>query len=53
MIEVGRYAAFVLPAYLVTGGAFVWMIIDTLVRARAWRRKVEALEAARKGEGPA
>jgi heme exporter protein D len=47
MIEAGHYAAFVWPAYLVTAGGFAWMIIDTLVRARAWRRKVEALEQAR------
>jgi heme exporter protein D len=51
LIEVGRYGAFVWPAYLITGGAFAWMIIDTLVRARAWRRKVETLEKAREPDG--
>jgi len=51
MIEAGRYAAFVWPAYLVTAAAFAWMIADTLARARSWRRKVEALEEARKVAG--
>jgi heme exporter protein D len=47
----GHYAAFVWPAYLITAAAFGWMIIDTLARARAWRRKVEELERAR-GKAP-
>ncbi len=47
VLEAGRYAAFVWPAYLVTGAAFVWMVVDTLARARSWRRKVEELEARR------
>jgi heme exporter protein D len=44
------YAAFVWPAYLITAAAFAWMIIDTLVRARTWRRKVEDLEAKRRSD---
>ena len=44
------YAAFVWPAYLITAAAFAWMIIDTLIRARIWRRKVKDLEAARRPE---
>jgi len=53
VIEAGRYAAFVWPAYLITAAAFAWMIIDTLVRARAWRRRVESLEAARRAAAAA
>jgi heme exporter protein D len=40
-----KYALFVWPAYAVTAVAFAWMVLDTLIRARAWRRRVEALEA--------
>jgi hypothetical protein len=29
--------------------AFAWMVVDTLVRARAWRRRVAQLEAMPKG----
>jgi heme exporter protein D len=36
-----KYAAFVWPAYGITALGFAWMIIDTLVRARAWRRRAE------------
>jgi heme exporter protein D len=39
-----RYAAFIWPAYGVTAVVFVWMVVDTLVRARGWRRRAERLE---------
>ena len=39
-----KYALFVWPAYALTALAFAWMVIDTLVRARAWRRRAERLE---------
>ncbi len=41
----GKYAAFVWPAYGVSLAAFVWMILDTVLRGRAARRAVERLEA--------
>ena len=44
-----KYALFVWPAYAVTALAFGWMVVDTLVRARTWRRRVAQLEAAPKG----
>jgi heme exporter protein D len=43
-----KYALFVWPAYAVTALAFAWMVVDTLLRARAWRRRVAQLEAAPK-----
>jgi heme exporter protein D len=49
LLHAGRYAAFIWPAYGVSAAAFAWMIIDTLARARRWRRRVEALEKARGG----
>jgi heme exporter protein D len=42
-----KYAVFVWPAYAVTAVVFVWMVADTLARARRWRRKAERLEAER------
>jgi heme exporter protein D len=41
-----KYAAFVWPAYGVTALVFAWMVIDTLVRARRWRRQAERQERA-------
>ncbi|HEY7901670.1 MAG TPA: heme exporter protein CcmD [Caulobacteraceae bacterium] len=43
----GRYAAFVIAAYAVSAAAFAWMIVDTLVRARRARCRLEKLESAR------
>lgn len=42
-----KYALFIWPAYAATALAFAWMVLDTLVRARAWRRRAERLEQAR------
>lgn len=39
-----KYAPYILSAYAVTALAFVWMVVDTLVRARNWRRRAEKLE---------
>jgi len=40
----GKYALFVWGAYGASLAAFVWMVVDTLVRARAAKRAVERLE---------
>ncbi|HTX51167.1 MAG TPA: heme exporter protein CcmD [Caulobacteraceae bacterium] len=39
-----KYAVFIWPAYAVTALGFVWMAADTLIRARRWKRRAEALE---------
>jgi heme exporter protein D len=39
-----RYAAFIWPAYGATALVFAWMIFDTLLRARVWRRRAERLQ---------
>ncbi len=44
---VDKYAAYIWPAYAVSAAAFVWMVADTLLRARRWRRRAERLEDAR------
>ncbi|HEX3919408.1 MAG TPA: heme exporter protein CcmD [Caulobacteraceae bacterium] len=43
-----KYAAFIVPAYAVSALVFVWMIADTWLRARHWRRRAEQLEKDRK-----
>jgi heme exporter protein D len=40
-----KYALFVWPAYAASALGFAWMVLDTLLRARAWRRRVLRLEA--------
>lgn len=43
----GAYGAFIWPAYAVTALAFVWMVADSLLAARRWRRDAERREAER------
>jgi heme exporter protein D len=50
MMFADKYAAFIWPAYGVSALGFVWMIVDSLLRARRWRRAAEALEAAKAAE---
>ncbi len=40
----GKYAAYIWPALGISLAIFVGMIIETLARARHWRRKVRELE---------
>lgn len=49
----GKYALFVLGAYAASAAAFLWMVVDTLVRARSARRTLERLESRprRPGDG--
>ena len=45
----GKYGPFIWPAYGLSLLAFAWMIADTLIRARRWRREAERLEKAGRG----
>lgn len=47
--EFGRYASYVWPAYAAPAAAFAWMTLDTLLRARRWRREAERRERERRG----
>ena len=38
-LDASPYAAFVWPAYAVTALAFVWMVADSLIRARRWKAR--------------
>ncbi|HSZ51464.1 MAG TPA: heme exporter protein CcmD [Caulobacteraceae bacterium] len=51
MLPGGKYAAFIWPAYAASVVAFAWMILDTLLRARHWRRRARDLEDDRRREG--
>jgi heme exporter protein D len=48
LMHVGPYAAFIFPAYALSAAALVWMVADSLLRARIWKARAEA---GRKGEG--
>jgi heme exporter protein D len=48
----GKYAVFVWSAYGVTAAASIALIVDTLVRARRWRRAAERGEREAKDEAP-
>ena len=36
-LDMGKYAIFVWPAYGVTALVLLWMVFDSLGRARRWR----------------
>ncbi len=49
----GRYAVYIWPAYAVSVLAFAWMILDTVLKSRRWRRRAQDLEREREGaSGP-
>ena len=40
-----QYAAFIIPAFVITAGVFIGMIALSLNHARHWRRRYEELSA--------
>ena len=44
--DAGKYALFVWPAYGITALVFALLVVDSLLRARRWRRAVQAAEMA-------
>lgn len=44
-----KHAVFFVAAYAATGLVFAWMVLDTLLKARRWRRRAESLERTRGG----
>jgi heme exporter protein D len=38
-LHTGPYAAFIWPAYAITAAGLVWMVVDSLVRARIWKSR--------------
>ena len=49
--DAGKYALFVWGAWGATGIIFAWMVVDSCLRARLWRRRVDAAERARDRQG--
>jgi len=39
--DAGQYAAFVWPAFAITALVLGWMVVDSLTRARRWKREAE------------
>jgi heme exporter protein D len=46
-LELGKYAAYIWPAYLISAVVIAAMVADTVQRAGRWKREVEKREAAR------
>ena len=44
-LDPGRYGGYIWPAYAVTALVVLALVIDTLLRARRWRRETERLQA--------
>ena len=45
--ELGKYAAYIVPPYLISAAVIAALVVDTLLRARRWKREVERREALR------
>jgi heme exporter protein D len=44
-LELGKYAAYIVPAYLISALVIGALVADTLLRVRRWKREVERREA--------
>ena len=44
-LDLGKYAAFIWPAYAITAAVFAVLIVASLHHARRWRARAEALNA--------
>jgi heme exporter protein CcmD len=40
-----KYALYVWPPIAITALVLAWTLVDSLIRARRWKKKAEALEA--------
>jgi heme exporter protein D len=41
-LDAGRYALFLWPAYGVSAAALAGLVVESVLRARRWRRRAEA-----------
>ena len=46
-LDAGKYAQYIWPAFGAVAVVIGWMIADSLARARRWKKRVEALQAAK------
>jgi heme exporter protein CcmD len=44
-LDFGKYAVFIAPAYLLSLAVIAGAVLDTLLRARHWKREVARREA--------
>lgn len=55
--DAGKYAVYLWPAFAISAAAFAWMIADSLLTTRRWKREAERLqvelnEVGQEGVGP-
>jgi heme exporter protein CcmD len=50
-LELGKYAFYIWPPYLISALVIGGIVVDTLLRARHWKREVERREAAKTQKG--
>ena len=43
--DAGKYALYLWPAFAISAVAFAWMITDSVLTARRWKREVDRLQA--------
>jgi len=43
--DAGKYAIYLWPAFAVSAAAFAWMIADSILGARRWKREAQRLQA--------
>lgn len=46
-LELGKYAFYIWPPYIVSALVVAALVADTLLRGRRWKREVERREAAK------
>jgi heme exporter protein D len=46
-LELGKYAAYVWPPYVVSALVIAGLTLDTLLRSRRWKREAQRREALR------
>ena len=50
--DAGKYAIYIWPAFGITALVIGWMIVDSLARARRWKKRVDELQAAKVKTAP-
>lgn len=43
--DLGKYAVYVWPPYVISLAVIAWLAADSLLRSRRWKREVERREA--------
>jgi heme exporter protein D len=46
-LDLGKYAAYIVPAYAISAVVIAALVADTLLRTARWKREVEKREALR------